>query len=97
MARAIEFIHDYGYVAMEELIFRVIALALLPNWFGIILVSGLLFGACHYWISWLAVLGTMGAGLLFGYLYVFVIPFPLNVIAVVGLHLLWAVFGDKWL
>lgn len=98
MDAVIRFTKKYGYCALEEVGFRYALLALYPNWFGIIVLSGLLFGILHYRFGWLSVIGCVAGGIFLGWLYLL---YPLlNLLVVVAIHTTFAVirvnyFGGK--
>ena len=90
MDTIIKFTHKYGYCALEEIAFRFALLTLFPNWFGVIVLSGLLFGILHYKFGWLSVIGCIIGGIFLGWLYVFTVPAGWNLPAVVVIHILFA-------
>lgn len=90
MDTIIRFTHKYGYCALEEVGFRFALLALFPNWFGVIALSGILFGILHYKFGWLSVIGCIIGGIFLGWLYVFIMPATWNLLVVVAIHILFA-------
>ena len=97
MDKIVNWLHKYGYVFAEELIFRIVpfAIPILRNPLGII-GFGVLFGVCHYPFGLLPVIGACVGGVGLGWLYVALMPYsPLNIIAVIGIHLAWAKWGLK--
>lgn len=96
MDAIVRFTHKYGYAALEEIGFRFLLLALFPNWFGVIVLSGILFGVLHYKFGWIAVIGCIVGGTFLGWLYVFIIPVVWNLLAVVAIHILAAWLGKKY-
>ena len=96
MDTIIRFTHKYGYAALEEIGFRFLLLALFPNWFGVIVLSGLLFGVLHYKFGWLVVVGCIIGGTFLGWLYLLIFYYPWNLLAVVAIHILVAWLGKKY-
>lgn len=90
MDAVIRFTHKYGYASLEEVFFRFALLSLFPNWFGVIVLSGLLFGVLHYQYGWLSVIGCVIGGIFLGWLYVFIVPATWNLLMVVAIHILFA-------
>ena len=96
MDAIIRFTHKYGYVGYGEIAFRFLALSLFPNWFGVLALSGLLFGVLHYRFGWLSIIGCTIGGIFLGWLYLLIYYQPWNLLAVVVLHTLFAVVRVKY-
>ena len=95
MDTIIKFTHKYGYCALEEIAFRFALLTLFPDWFGVIVLSGILFGVLHYKFGWLSIIGCIIGGIFLGWLYI-VIPAGWDLLAVVAIHTLFAVIRMKY-
>jgi len=96
MDTIIRFTHKYGYASLEEVFFRYALLTLFPNWFGVFILSGLLFGVLHYRFGWLSVLGCIAGGIFLGWLYLLIFYQPWNLLAVVAIHILFAWLRSKF-
>ena len=96
MDTIINFTHKYGYVGLGEIFFRFFLLSLFPNWFGVIILSGLLFGILHYRFGWLSVIGCIIGGTFLGWLYVFIVPTTWDLLAVVAIHIIFAMIRMKY-
>jgi hypothetical protein len=96
MDAVIRFSKKYGYASLEEVFFRYALLALFPNWFGVLALSGLLFGIFHYRFGWLSVIGCTIGGIFLGWLYLLIYYQPYNLLAVVIIHTLFAVVSKKY-
>ena len=96
MDTIIRFTKKYGYCALEEVGFRYALLTLFPNWFGVIVLSGILFGVLHYKFGWLSIIGCIIGGIFLGWLYRFVIPVGWDLLAVVAIHIIFAMIRTKY-